>query len=121
MFTSGRLQHLDAVVLGVFAALSPLWLDTDNGARWSLIVLGLLIAATGLAQMFRADLAMADYATGLCGALLFVSPWVMGFDGLRGAAWTAWIVGALTVLVALAEMPAVQARFHRHGGLATHS
>lgn len=112
MFTDSRGQDLLAVILGAFAALSPLWLDTSSDARWSLIVLGVLIAATGLAQMARASLAWADYAMGLFGVLLFLSPWVMDFTALRGASWTAWIVGVVTAVVAVAALPAMSQRLH---------
>ena len=88
-----RMQDAVAVVLGVFAALSPMWLDTTDRAMWSLVVLGVLVALSGLAHMARPDMAMADYAMGVFGVLMFISPWVMNFDALRGASWTAWVVG----------------------------
>lgn len=112
MFTESRAQDLLAVVLGVFTALSPLWLDTNNNAMWSLIVLGLLIAATGLAQMYRATLSGADYAMGVFGLLLFISPWGMDFTDFRGASWTAWVVGVVTAVLAVAALPAMSARLH---------
>lgn len=118
MFTESRAQDLLAVVLGVFAALSPLWLETTDKAMWSLVVLGVLIALTGLAQMYRPALgANADYAMGLFGVLLFISPWAMDFTDYRGASWTAWVVGVVTAVVAVAALPTVSGRLH---GAATH-
>ncbi|MGW6657657.1 SPW repeat protein [Rhodococcus sp. NPDC055024] len=117
-----RMQDAVAVVLGVFAALSPMWLDTTDRAMWSLVVLGVLVALSGLAHMARPDMAMADYAMGVFGVLMFISPWVMNYDALRGASWTAWVVGALTVVVAVSAMPVMSARMHHggHGGVAAH-
>ncbi|WP_039795232.1 SPW repeat domain-containing protein [Nocardia araoensis] len=112
MFTESRAQDLLAVVLGAFAALSPLWVDHNNKAMWSLIVLGVLIAVTGLAQMARPDMASADYAMGLCGLLLFISPWAMDFTEYRSASWTAWVVGVVTAVVAVAALPTVSGRLH---------
>ncbi|WP_378734198.1 SPW repeat protein [Nocardia brasiliensis] len=113
MFTESRAQHFLAVVLGVFAALSPLWLVTTDKAMWSLIVLGALIALTGLAQMYRPALgANGDYAMILFGVLLFISPWVMDFTDYRGASWTAWVVGVVTAVVAVAALPMVTGRLH---------
>ena len=112
MFTNSRAQDLLAVVLGAFTALSPLWLDTNDNARWTLIVLGVLIAATGLIQMARDDLAVADYAMGVFGVLLFISPWAMDFTAFSGASWTAWVVGVVTAVVAVAALPAMNQRLH---------
>ena len=43
----------------------------------------------------------------------------MSFDNFRGASWTAWVMGVLTVVVAIAALPDVNARLHG-GRLATH-
>ncbi|MEU2031473.1 SPW repeat domain-containing protein [Nocardia amamiensis] len=112
MFTESRAQDFLAVVLGVFTALSPIWVDTNTNAMWSLIVLGALIALTGLAQMARPEMAAADYVMGLCAVLLFISPWVMDFTEYRAASWTAWVVGVVTAVVAVAALPTVSGRLH---------
>jgi hypothetical protein len=112
MFTESRARDLVAVVLGVVAALSPLWVDHSTRALWTLIVLGVLIALTGLAHLAREALAGHEYALGLFGVLLFISPWAMNYHAFGGASWTAWIVGALTVVVALATLPQVSTRLH---------
>ncbi|WP_137724945.1 SPW repeat domain-containing protein [Prescottella subtropica] len=120
MKASTRWQDYAAVIIGAFAALSPLWLDTNTGARWSLIVLGVLVAVAGLAHMARPGIAAADYAMGVLGVLMFISPWVMNFHAMSSASWTAWVVGALTVTVSVVGMPAMNARMHGHGGVAAH-
>ncbi|RDI33911.1 SPW repeat-containing protein [Rhodococcus sp. AG1013] len=120
MKASTRWQDYAAVIIGAYAALSPLWLATDTGARWSLIVLGVLVALAGLASMARPGMAAVDYAMGVFGVLMFISPWVMNFSSMTGASWTAWVVGALTVVVAVAGLPAMSARMHGHGGVAAH-
>ncbi|MEV0296733.1 SPW repeat protein [Nocardia sp. NPDC050710] len=112
MFTESRAQDGLAVVLGLFAALSTFWVETNDRAMWSLVVLGVLIALTGLAQIARPAMAALDYAMGLFGALLFISPWAMNFTEYRGASWTAWVVGVVTVVVAVAALPAMSARLH---------
>ncbi|BCK58687.1 SPW repeat domain-containing protein [Nocardia wallacei] len=112
MFTESRAQDFVAIVLGAFTALSPLWVDTSSRATWTLIVLGVLIALTGLAQLARPAMSELDYAMGALGVLLFISPWVMNYDAFSGASWTAWIVGVLTVVVAVAALPQVTARLH---------
>jgi hypothetical protein len=42
-----------------------------------------------------------DRAIILLGVLLFLAPWVVGYAGLTGAAWTSWLVGALVIVVSL--------------------
>ena len=115
-----RMQDVVAIVIGVFAALSPLWLDTNNAAMWSLIVLGVLVALSGLVHMSRPEMTAAEYAMAVFGVLLFLAPWVMNFDAFTGASWTAWVVGVLAVVVAVTGLPMMSSRMHGHGGLATH-
>lgn len=110
MFTDRT--HVVTVILGAVAALSPIWVAHSDKALWSLVVLGVLIALAGLAHMAKVMTDLDDYALTVLGALLFVSPWVMNFDSSFGASWTAWIVGALTVVAALSAMPAVSTRLH---------
>lgn len=114
VYTSSRAQDVTAVVLGAITALTPLWFDTNDAAAWSLIVLGVLIAASGLAQIVSPNLSVTDVVMGVLGFLLFLSPWVMGFSGFAGAAWTAWIIGVLTMVVAFAALPAVNGMMHGH-------
>jgi VIT1/CCC1 family predicted Fe2+/Mn2+ transporter len=42
------------------------------------------------------------WATTAFGVLLFVAPWVVGYAGLTGAAWTSWLVGVIVVVVSQA-------------------
>ncbi|MBO0853915.1 MAG: SPW repeat protein [Nocardia sp.] len=112
MLTESRTQDFVAVVLGVYTALSPIWTDHSGRAMWTLIVLGVLIALTGLAQFARPAEAGSDYAMGLFGVLLFIAPWVMNYSSYNAASWTSWIVGVLTVAVAVAALPQVTARMH---------
>ncbi|QNG19710.1 hypothetical protein G4H71_16235 [Rhodococcus triatomae] len=115
-----RIQDVAAVVLGVYAALSPIWLDTNNAARWSLIVLGVLVALAGVAHMYRPELSYAEYGMAVLGVLMFIAPWAMNFHAMSGAAWTAWVVGVLTVVVAVTGLPVTNSLAHRQGGMAAH-
>src|SRR6187399_938441 len=74
------------VVLGVVAALSFLWVDTDNTTMWTMIVLG---------------------------ALLVISPWVMDYTAMTGASLTSWIAGGLTLLAGAAALPLANAAHGR--------
>ncbi|EHR52128.1 SPW repeat protein [Saccharomonospora marina XMU15] len=103
------------VVLGVVLAVSPLWFATNTAALWTMIVLGALIALDGLASLARPGMVYGEGIQIVLGALAFISPWVMGYTELTGAAWTSWIVGALTVIAGAAALPVANAA-HRTAG-----
>jgi uncharacterized membrane protein HdeD (DUF308 family) len=101
------------VVFGVVAALSPIWLTTDNAALWTLIVLGVLVAADGLVSLAAPDMVFGEGVQIVLGALLFISPWIMGFSDMSGAAWTSWIIGALTLIAGALALPVANAGHHK--------
>jgi SPW repeat len=111
-----RWQDWAEVVLGVVAVLSPLWLDTNNTVTWTLIVLGALIALDGLLSLGMPGAVYGEYIQIVLGVLLFISPWVMGFTELGGAMWTAFIVGALTVIAGAVALPAANLAHQRMAG-----
>jgi hypothetical protein len=110
-----RWQDWAEVVLGVVAVLSPLWMDTTNTVTWTLIVLGALIALDGLFSLAMPGVVYGEYVQVVLGLLLFISPWVMGFTDMTGAMWTAFIIGALTVVAGAAALPAANTA---HQGMA---
>ena len=103
------------VVLGVVAVLSPIWMDTDNAARWTMIVLGALVALDGLVSLAMPGVIYGEAVQIVLGVLMFLSPWVIGYTDLNGIAWSSWIIGALTVIVGAAAFPVAQAA-HRTVG-----
>ena len=109
-----------ALVAGAYAALSPIWTETDTKATWTMVVLGAVTAVVGLWSMVRPADAISEYALVVLGALFIVSPWVMGFDQLDNMALTAWIVGAVTVIGGLLGVPQVEDRLHLHHGPIAH-
>jgi uncharacterized membrane protein HdeD (DUF308 family) len=104
------------VVLGVIAVLSFLWVDTDNTAMWTMIVLGALIALDGLLSLAMPGLVYGEGLQIVLGALLFISPWVLGFTELTAASWSSWIVGALTVVVGAVALPVANDAHGRMAG-----
>lgn len=104
------------VVLGVVAALTPLWMDTNAAALSILIVLGALVALDGLASLAMPGMVYGEGIQIVLGVLLFISPWVMTYTGLAGAAWSSWIIGGLTVLVGAAALPVANAAHDRMAG-----
>jgi uncharacterized membrane protein HdeD (DUF308 family) len=103
------------VVIGVVAALSPLWLSTDTTAMWTMVVLGALIALDGLVSLAMPGMVYGEGIQIALGVLLFIAPWVMGYTEFNGASWTSWIAGVLTVIAGAAAMPVANA-VHRTAG-----
>jgi len=103
------------VVIGVVAALSPLWLSTDTTAMWTMVVLGVLIAVDGLVSLAMPGMVYGEGIQIALGVLLFIAPWVMGYTEFNGASWTSWIAGVLTVIAGAAAMPVANAA-HRTAG-----
>ncbi|SFB16721.1 SPW repeat-containing protein [Amycolatopsis marina] len=104
------------VVLGVVAVLSPLVLETSTAAMWTLIVMGALVALDGLASLAMPGMVYGEAIQIVLGALLVLSPWVIGYTELTGAAWMSWVVGALTIIVGAAALPVANAAHSRTVG-----
>jgi hypothetical protein len=113
-----RWQDWVAVVAGAYAALSPIWTDTTDKASWTLVVLGVVTVAVALGSLWQPGMVAAEIVTAALGVLLFVSPWVMGFNDIDGMAWTAWIAGVVIFLAGLAAYPESN-KIHR-GVIAQH-
>jgi uncharacterized membrane protein HdeD (DUF308 family) len=103
------------VVIGVVAALSPLWLSTDSTAMWTMVVLGALIALDGLVSLAMPGMVYGEGIQIALGVLFFIAPWVMGYTEFNGASWTSWIAGVLVVIAGAAAMPVATAA-HRTAG-----
>lgn len=100
-----RWQDWGAVVLGVVAGLSVLFVDTSNAAKWTLVVFGVLLLASGLWSLAMPGSVASEYVHIALGALLFISPWVLDYYDLRWAAWTSWVVGVLAVVIGVVAIP----------------
>jgi hypothetical protein len=113
-----HLQDVAALLAGVYAALSPIWTETTNKATSSMIVLGVITAAVALVSLVRPDLMALEGLMALMGVLFVISPWVMGFDGTRPMALTAWIIGAVSLLAGARDVQVTRTA-HHGGGVAT--
>ena len=108
-----RWQVLAALVAGVCAALSPLFIEMDNGATWTMVVLGVVTAAVAVWSLAMAEEQMTAYALLLLGVLFIGAPWaldVASTDDNTGV--TAWIIGAVVAIAGLLTLPAVEERMH---------
>jgi len=113
-----RWQDWAEVVLGVVVLLAPIVVDTSTGAMWAMIVLGALIAIDGLASLAAPAMVYGEWFQMVLGVLLFISPFVIGYTDLTGAAWTSWIAGVLTVAAGAIALPAANSAHSGRSGLA---
>jgi DNA segregation ATPase FtsK/SpoIIIE-like protein len=104
-------------VIGVLTALSPLVTTTNAAAAWTMVVLGVVLAATSLWSLAVPGSVASEWVHGVLGVLLFLAPWVMGYSALTEASWTSWVAGVLAVVVAASALPAANAE---HRTLAMH-
>ena len=110
-----RWQDWAALVIGVLVALSPVVVATSAAAVWGLVVLGVLLAITGLWSLAVPGSVASEYVHIVLGVLLFLAPWVLGYSALAGASWTSWIGGILAVIVGATALPSANAE-HRLAG-----
>lgn len=109
-----RWQDWVTLVAGVFAALSPLWFDTDNAAAWTMVVLGALIALTSLWSLAMPGMMSVEISHAVLGILLFLAPWVITYTEFGAASWTSWIVGVVAVVAGLWALPQVRGLANRN-------
>jgi hypothetical protein len=99
-------QDWVTLLVGVYTATSPLALSTigmsgEGKVVVTMITLGALLVISSIVSVARPKLIATEWATTLLGGLLFVAPWVVGYTGVTGAAWTSWLVGVIVVVVSL--------------------
>lgn len=98
-----RWQDWVSLVLGVLLFISPFFGTATKGPisisldAWIIGVIGVILALLALA--FVSTATIAEGLAVVLGILLFISPWILGFAAVSAAAWTAWIIGVLFVVV----------------------
>ena len=109
-----RFQDWGTLIAGLYAALSPIWVNTtgEREAFWALIVLGVLLALTALCSLALPGVVATEWLTVLFGVLLFVAPWVLTYTDRAAASWTSWVVGVIAVVLGGLSVPA-STRTHR--------
>ncbi|MGO4385231.1 SPW repeat protein [Specibacter sp. RAF43] len=117
-----RWQDYVAIIAGLYAALSTLWTTQQTSSMVMMIGCGVLLIAAGAWNLSRPGTPVAEWVQMILGALLFISPWVAGYTGHTGAAWTSWIAGAVALVAGvLAIQPSMREHTVGHdGGLPAH-
>lgn len=107
-----RWEDWVAIVAGLAAALSALFMPPTGASVAIMVVLGALLVISGLVNLAFPGMVAMEYVQGVLGVLLIISPWVGGYADAQtfGPAWMSWICGAVVVIVsALAIRPSMRA------------
>lgn len=98
-----RWQDWALVVLGalMFIATFVFGAMTIPAAQYAGLILGALIFLVGLYMLSSPQMRQVEWAQVVLGVLLFISPWVLAYTTLTSLAWSAWIIGVLSVIAAL--------------------
>lgn len=100
---SGRWQVWVGLIAGAWLFVSPwvLGYTAATAGTWAAYILGAIAVLIGFwaatAQQPRNGIAVLA----LDGALVFIAPWVVGFQGHAAGRLDAWIVGAVMVVASL--------------------
>lgn len=98
MKISNSLAGAIALILGVATMTASIWFDTTAVGSGVTLGLGAIAAIYALWSLIARDPTKDHWSLSVVGLILFISPWIGQFAG-DGAAWTAWIAGALIMLV----------------------
>jgi len=90
------------LILGLWLIASPWILEyqAETYALWSAVCLGVLIAATAIAALFRVK-AWEEWANLVLGVCAVVSPWALRFSESVAATWNSVIMGMVIAALAL--------------------
>ena len=103
-----RWEDWVAVAVGAVAALSGIFMERQGASMVWMVVLGVLLVASGLVNLAMPGLVATEYVQLGLGVLLFIAPWIGGYASAMGPAWVSWIGGAVAAVVAaLAIRPAM--------------
>jgi len=96
-----RWQDWAAVIGGAVAALTPLWATHSTSSMWLMIILGVVVAASGLVNLATPGAPWVEWVQLILGAALVLAPSFGTYTAHAGAAWTSWIAGAGIVVATL--------------------
>src|ERR1700682_2135562 len=97
-----RWQGYTAMAAGVLLFISPCVFGETSAsvAAGSAYALGVLLFLSGILAAAMPEGRDLELVPAIVGVVTFVSPWVLGFAGVSAIAWTAWVLGIVTVLAA---------------------
>lgn len=103
-----RWEDYVAGICGLYAALSVFWTNQTGSSTALMLIFGILLIVSGVANLSMPGTPWLEYAQCALGVLLFISPWMGAYYDHMGAAWTSWIAGIIAAgVTAAAIKPAI--------------
>ncbi len=99
MGRKGRWADWAAILAGLALGVSWIWHGMYGFGGGAMFVLGLGAIMASVVSITRPGALSSEAGVLAIGVLVFVMPWPLGFTDLTAAAWTAWILGAVMVLL----------------------
>lgn len=95
-----RWQSWCDVVLGIILFISPWYSGTwmYSASSWNAWILGVVIVLVALWSLAMPLSPIPLWINVILGIWVFISPWVLGYSHLTTQAWSAWIIGILTII-----------------------
>lgn len=87
-----RLASTITFLIGLWLALSPIWIAMPGGAQASTITAGIVIVVASIVQFFTVN-NIASWIIGIAAVWTFIS--AFGYSGLSGGAMTSLILSAI--------------------------
>jgi hypothetical protein len=110
-----RWQDWTVIAAGAYAALSVLWTSQGGSSIAFMVTLGVLLIIAGVTNLAMPGMPAAEWAQAVLAVLLLLAPWLGGFAAMTGAAWSAWIPGAVALVVtAFAIKPSTEEYRQHH-------
>jgi VIT1/CCC1 family predicted Fe2+/Mn2+ transporter len=96
-----RWQDWATVVIGVLLFVSPFVFGATGMqmAAQTAYLGGVLLVIAGVWSLWTPSLQLTEWAEVVIGVLVFLAPFVLGFNGLTSMAYSAWIGGVLAVIL----------------------
>jgi len=114
-----RWQDWVAVVAGLVAAISTIWVAPMGASMALMLTFGVLLVVAGVLNLAMPELHWMEWVQGVLGVLLFIAPWAGHYAAATGAAWFSWICGGVAIVVtAITLVPMLTSRSHHGGGVA---
>lgn len=110
--TQSRVASVTTTLLGIWLAVSPVFISITGGALTSLIVVGVVMALAGLVQLFSTN-STPSWLVGLLAIYLFIS--AFAFNVSNAVTWNE-VISAIVAFV-LAAWDGIEistARQHHH-------